>query len=134
MEKSKQQKNRRLLFWLILCAIGMFAFGYGLVPLYDVMCKTLGIGGKTFGRATESSALIDKSRWVEVQFVAHNNSSLRQWVFHPLIKKIKVHPGESKRIDFFSENTSNRTVYQHSPLGTIGRLLISEVTAKIPQQ
>jgi cytochrome c oxidase assembly protein subunit 11 len=30
--------------------VAMFAFGFALVPIYDVMCKAFGINGKTAGQ------------------------------------------------------------------------------------
>ena len=41
------KSNRKLLIMLILGSIGMFGFGFALVPLYEVLCDTLGINGKT---------------------------------------------------------------------------------------
>lgn len=38
--------TRRLVGRLLLVTVLMFAFGFALVPLYDVMCRALGINGK----------------------------------------------------------------------------------------
>ena len=31
---------------LLMVAVGMFAFGFALVPLYDVICDVTGLNGK----------------------------------------------------------------------------------------
>ena len=41
---------KRLVMRLLLMVVVMFAFGFALVPLYDVMCKAFGINGKTAGQ------------------------------------------------------------------------------------
>ena len=38
--------NHKLALILTIAAFGMFGFGYALVPIYNVMCKALGINGK----------------------------------------------------------------------------------------
>lgn len=44
MSKSSQQKsNRRVVGWLSLWVLGMFGFGYALVPLYDIFCEITGL-------------------------------------------------------------------------------------------
>jgi len=90
----------------------MFAFGFALVPIYNSLCKTLGINGKTNAQAiaydSEHTA-VDKRRVVEVEFVATNNGQV-PWVFKPSVKRIKVHPGEVARLSFYAENRTNRTM------------------------
>ena len=50
---SEQQKseNRSLIKGLLIMAAGMFAFGFALVPLYDVFCAITGFGGRTNAEA-----------------------------------------------------------------------------------
>ncbi|MDI1351519.1 MAG: cytochrome c oxidase assembly protein, partial [bacterium] len=43
----KVGKHRKLLIMLTIIVLGMFAFGFALVPIYNSLCKTLGINGKT---------------------------------------------------------------------------------------
>jgi cytochrome c oxidase assembly protein subunit 11 len=101
-------KQRRLITGLTLAAVAMFGFGYALVPLYDVLCSTLGINGKTGGPTTAiQKNHIDKSRTVLVQFVANNAANL-PWEFKPNTRSLEMHPGEMKRVSYFAENDSNR--------------------------
>lgn len=39
--------HRSLINKLLLACVAMFAFGFALVPLYDVFCDITGINGKT---------------------------------------------------------------------------------------
>ena len=87
----------------------MFGFGYLMVPLYDVLCDALGINGKTGGQVSASVLPIDKSRTITVQFIANNGKNL-PWKFYPINKTVKIHPGENKRIAYFAENISGRTM------------------------
>lgn len=103
-------KNKRLLIWLTAVAIGMFAFGYALVPLYNVLCKTAGINGKTGGPAgLNENAVIDKTRTITVEFLASSNAYM-PFQFYPLTKKIRVHPGENARLSYFAKNEAGKAM------------------------
>ena len=56
MDESLKQKNARLVQILAFVVIGMFGFGFALVPLYDVLCDLTGINGKTQSVAAEEVA------------------------------------------------------------------------------
>ena len=80
---------------LAIIPLLMFGFGFALVPLYDVFCDITGLNGKT-GRVEASEINIDqvdRSRIIEVRFLANTNSGL-PWSFEPLVKKMEVHPGQ----------------------------------------
>ena len=106
---SYQSNQRRLLVVLTVIVLGMFAFGFALVPIYNSLCQTLGINGKTKSLAVAydvSKATITKDREVLVEFVATNNSGVA-WAFYPKIQKIKVHPGEIVKLEFYAENKTD---------------------------
>jgi cytochrome c oxidase assembly protein subunit 11 len=46
--------------------VAMFAFGFALVPLYDVFCEITGFGGKTASSAAAVVEEPDPSRTVRV--------------------------------------------------------------------
>ena len=60
----------------------MFAFGWLLVPMYDVFCEITGLNGKVTGPSSLSkeSLAITEQRELLVQFMTHNNESM-PWVF-----------------------------------------------------
>jgi cytochrome c oxidase assembly protein subunit 11 len=106
MEMRTQKKQSRLLLTLTLVVVGMFAFGFLLVPLYDVICRWTGLNGKTAGQYELSSAeavQVDQSRLVTVQFVATNNDRM-SWEFRPMVASIQLHPGEVKEVKFYARN------------------------------
>ena len=103
------KKHTKLVAYLFLLVLGMFGFGFALVPIYNSLCQTLGLNGKTNKQAdvyVENSANIVKDREIQVEFVATQNSSLA-WLFYPETTKLKVHPGEIAKLAFYAENQSN---------------------------
>lgn len=94
--------------WLAIFAVGMFGFGFALVPLYNVMCRQLGINGKTNNQPIAYQvATVDNSRLLTVEFITTINGDLA-WDFHPMSRKLRMHPGEMKRTSFYAENKTNR--------------------------
>jgi len=113
--------SRRLAILLVAGVIGMFGFGYALVPIYNVMCKSFGINGKPTNAAEAMDNTVDYSRTITVQFLATRNNYL-PWKFHPLTKSVKIHPGENKKVAFFAQNeTESDMVVQAIPSVTPGQ-------------
>ncbi len=104
-EKVAAQQNRALVRKLVLVTIAMFGFGFALVPLYDVLCEVTGLNGKT-GQVTAQSvesARIDTSRWVTIEFTGSVSSGL-PWDFRPVVKRVRVHPGQLAEASYFARN------------------------------
>lgn len=102
-------KNQKMVLKLVVIVIGMFGFGFALVPLYDVFCDITGINGKTNTTAASYQAVdIDESREVTVEFITRTNTGM-PWEFRAETKRIKVHPGELNTVSFYVRNpaTSN---------------------------
>ncbi|MBW7471813.1 cytochrome c oxidase assembly protein [Marinobacter sp. M216] len=98
------RSNARVITWCMAGVIGMFAFGFALVPLYDVFCELTGINGKTGGRYEATvGADADVTRTVQVQFLAQNGPGM-PWTFRPVTRSIEVHPGEPVTVNFFAQN------------------------------
>ena len=89
--------TRRLVGRLLLVTVLMFAFGFALVPLYDVMCRALGINGKTAGSAYSGEQQVDVGREVKVQFMTSNNIDM-VWEFRSAGDQLVVHPGAVKAL------------------------------------
>ncbi|MBO3275859.1 cytochrome c oxidase assembly protein [Pseudomonas schmalbachii] len=101
-------ETRKLVTRLVIAVVVMFAFGFALVPLYDVMCKALGINGKTSGSAWQAGAQqVDEGREVKVQFVANNNIDM-VWEFGPKSDQLVVHPGAVNEMVFVAHNPTDR--------------------------
>lgn len=105
---TRPRSNSRVIGWCMVGVVGMFAFGFALVPLYDVFCDITGINGKTSGRyeSTATSAA-DMKRTVKVQFLAQNGPDM-PWIFRPVAHSVEVHPGEPTTMNFYAENPTDQ--------------------------
>lgn len=74
------QKNRKTVRRLVLVAVGMFGFGFALLPLYDVLCEVTGLGGRAIQVAENNDQAAASERLVSIRFDASVNSSL-PWAF-----------------------------------------------------
>lgn len=100
------KSHKKIVIILSTFAFGMLLFAFALVPLYNVLCKSFGINGKTSGAAVAKSKEIDNTRTVNVMFVTSLNENM-PWTFYPKTRKITVHPGENKLVVFFGRNDTN---------------------------
>ncbi|MDD7804372.1 MAG: cytochrome c oxidase assembly protein [Endozoicomonas sp. (ex Botrylloides leachii)] len=116
MSKSddKKMNTRRTLIRSILIAVGMFGFGFAMVPLYDVFCQVTGLNGKTSDTPYENKrAEIDVTRTVKVQFISTKNGDIK-WDFFPSISEIDLHPGEVGELSFIIKNPTDKKVVTQS--------------------
>jgi cytochrome c oxidase assembly protein subunit 11 len=107
--------DRYLVVKVAAIAVGMFAFGFALVPLYDVFCAVTGFGGKTASAAVAVVETPDPSRTVRVEFLA---SVARGTPFElaPEISHMDVHPGQLYETHFRARNlTGSPLVAQAVP-------------------
>lgn len=103
--------NRRLAAKLGAVVIGMFAFGYALVPIYNAVCQSLGINGKTRSQPAlvSNQQSIDVTREVIVEFVTAVNGSV-PWEFHAPDAPVVVHPGAVTQVMFRVRNLANAPI------------------------
>lgn len=106
---SQHKKNKKLTLILVCGVIFMFIFCYLLVPIFNIVCKQLGINGKAVRSATEliPGMQVDKSRVIKVRFTTTINGKL-DFKFIPLHKQIEIHPGETKLVYFFVQNLTGK--------------------------
>jgi cytochrome c oxidase assembly protein subunit 11 len=116
------KRHSKLMIILTLVVLGMFGFGFALVPIYNSLCKALNINGKpkNEAQAYNPGTKVDDKREILVQFVATNNGSV-PWSFYPKQPSIRVHPGEIAKLAFYAENqTNHRMTVQAIPSVTPG--------------
>ena len=103
-------RNRRTGLSLVLVVVGMFGFGYALIPLYDVFCEITGLNGKGIqvDTANASAPAVDTERLVTVEFTGAIMGGL-PWDFEPA-RSVKVHPGETVRIVYTARNLTDLDV------------------------
>ena len=87
------KRNRGLAARLVLMAAGSFAFGFALVPLYDVFCEVTGMGNRAqLSRAgTADGQSPATGRTVIVEFTASVPAG--GWTFEPVDATMEVQPG-----------------------------------------
>ena len=99
--------HRRTVLRLVALAVGMFGFGWAMIPLYSVFCEVIGIRSDDIRERTDASSIVtagvDESRTVRVQFVAIKDEQM-PWVFRPETFELKVHPGQRIDTTFFARN------------------------------
>lgn len=95
---------------LVVVVVGMFGFGFALVPLYDFICDVTGLNGKTGDQYTVTSEqVIDENRTVKIQFIANNNAGM-PWEFRPVVRTMEVTPGKMYATNFFVKNPAGETI------------------------
>ncbi len=91
--------------------IGMFAFGFALVPLYNLVCSVAGINGIATSSTRAELVLTetDVNRLVTVEFDSTLNAGL-PWKIEKPKGKLKVHPGDLHNISYRATNLSEKTI------------------------
>jgi len=100
-------KHSRLVARLGLVSAAMFAFGFALVPLYEVFCDVTGLNGKNYQR-TESLTATASTRQITMQFIA--NSTHPEWRFAPETTEVKVQLGEMNQTFFSVTNPTEQSL------------------------
>ncbi len=106
-QRDPKRPDRRLITGLILMTAGSFAFGWALVPLYDVFCRVAGVGNAeaSAGPSTAAEA-VDLDREVTVEFVA-DPASVGSFEFRPRTASLRIHPGKLYDTEFFARNLTS---------------------------
>ena len=115
---NRRRDNARMVGKLTVIAVGMFAFGYALIPIYQRICEMTGInilslserqvpGNGQAGRDVKlpGNTQVDKSRTITVEFDANARGP---WGFKPEVRSIKVHPGQIASVVYEFTNEQSR--------------------------
>ncbi|WP_138512024.1 cytochrome c oxidase assembly protein [Rhodoferax bucti] len=104
--------NSRMLRKLAVVTVGMFAFGYALVPLYKSICEMTGINVLALGdqlisgkKSAAENTQVDLSRTITVEFDANSRGP---WQFKPAQRSVTVHPGELTTVVYEFQNVQDR--------------------------
>jgi len=98
--------NRRMLKKLLVVALGMFGFGFALVPFYEKICEVAGLRTLWQPGQVEAAAAntqVDLTRTVTVEF--DSNVRMLPWTFKPLASSVEIHPGELTQMVYEVRNT-----------------------------
>lgn len=110
-----RKENLKMVGKLGVITLGMFAFGYALVPIYRAICEVTGInvlslnerqlpGAKT---TLPANSQVDLSRTITVEFDVNSRGP---WYFKPAVRSLEVHPGELTTVLYEFQNIQNRTM------------------------
>ena len=115
---TSRSENAKMVGKLAVITLGMFAFGYALIPIYQRICEATGINILSLserqvpgnGSAGPNAKLpantqVDFSRTITVEFDANARGP---WEFKPAKRSIQVHPGELAPVMYVFQNVQNR--------------------------
>ena len=108
-----EHRKRRTTLLLAGLALGMFAFGFALVPLYDLICQVTGVQSVALRTAmalaepTENHPLSSRSVVVKFDTSIHPNLP---WEFEAGQTRIEVVPGQMYEVMFKARNRSSAAV------------------------
>ncbi len=108
MSPEIKQENRRLSTRLAIVALGMFGFGFALVPFYDQICAALGVNSLVERSERPANTQVDMSRTVVVEL--DSNIHGLPWSFKPMVSHVTVHPGEVTTVEYEVINVRNSPV------------------------
>lgn len=102
-------ENRKLTLKLLGMVAGSFAFGFALVPLYDVVCEVTGIGsrGRLAEPAQAAESALPADRHVVVEFTASVPGG-GAWEFAPAVSSMEVQPGRLYEAHYVATNMTSR--------------------------
>ena len=117
MSKEQKKANIRTTKKSLIITVGMFGFGFALIPLYSIICDVFGLNGRFIDlKPTEKveyvanvERRIDTSRKVRIEFVTTLNQKLN-WEFRAEQYTIDVHPGKVNEVMFYAKNLMDRKV------------------------
>jgi cytochrome c oxidase assembly protein subunit 11 len=106
--QTKAKEHKRLTLQLGAIALGSLAFGFALVPLYDVLCDLTGFGNqKALAEARAANETPDDNRTITIDFIA-DLPSVGNWEFKPVVASMTVHPGRLYETEFLAHNLTGR--------------------------
>jgi len=105
--EERKQANRALLKRLCVVVLGMFAFGFALVPFYEKICEVTGLRNIAQADPVGNTQVVT-TRSVRIEF----DSNVRNlpWTFKPTVPMMDVHPGAVTQVTYEVVNTTNRPI------------------------
>jgi cytochrome c oxidase assembly protein subunit 11 len=103
-----ERENRRLSRRLAVVALGMFGFGFALVPFYDQICAAIGVNSLVERSEAPKNSQVDASRTVIIEL--DSNTRGLPWRFQPTVKSVTVHPGALTTVEYEVINVRDAAV------------------------
>lgn len=107
--------HKKLIGALLAVAVGMFGFGFAMVPLYEVFCEITGVRLENgTGQIAQDEAPNEATeRWVRVHLDAAVDRGL-PWHFGPSEKFVRVQVGALTETSYQATNRSREAVVGHA--------------------
>jgi cytochrome c oxidase assembly protein subunit 11 len=105
---ERETDNRRMLTRLSIVAVGMFGFGFALVPFYDHICRALGVNSLVERAELPANTQVDLTRKITIEFDA--NAHGMPWRFQPAVRHMEVHPGQMVHLEYEVANVRSSAV------------------------
>lgn len=110
-----KRENVKMVSKLGVIVLGMFCFGYALVPIYKAICEMTGVNILALGDRqipgatpkTPANTQVDMTRTITVEFDANSRGP---WIFKPAKNTLQVHPGELTSVMYEFQNVQNRSM------------------------
>ena len=110
-----KSENLKMVGKLGVITLGMFAFGYALVPIYRAICEATGINVLALverqvpGTSNQlpANTQVDRTRTITVEFDVNTRGP---WHFKPAVRSLQVHPGELTTVLYEFQNIQNRAM------------------------
>ncbi len=110
-----RRENLKMVGKLGVITLGMFAFGYALVPIYNAICEMTGINVLALAErevpgarpTLPANTQVDRTRSITVEFDVNARGP---WQFKPAVRSLQVHPGELNTVMYEFQNVQNRTM------------------------
>jgi cytochrome c oxidase assembly protein subunit 11 len=109
------RENFKMVGKLCVITLGMFGFGYALVPIYEAICEATGINVLALSEREvpgsrpklPANTQVDRTRTITVEFDVNTRGP---WHFKPAVRSMEVHPGELSTVLYEFQNIQNRTM------------------------
>ena len=106
---------------LVSLVLGMFCFGFALVPIYDVFCEITGLNGKTNEVAYTGSDIEKENRFIKIKFISNVANSAPLY-FEPAVTEMTVQVGKPYNTHYVMKNNSAKQLHTTaSPSVTPGK-------------
>ena len=110
-----KHENFKMVGKLSVVVLGMFSFGYALVPIYIAICEATGINILSLSERevpglkpnVPANTQVDTSRTITVEFDVNVRGP---WHFKPEVRSLQVHPGELTTVLYEFQNIQNRSM------------------------
>jgi len=104
---DQRRANTTLLKKLGVIVVGMFGFGYALVPFYDKICEAAGLRNIAQADVLVNTQ-VDATREIRIEF--DSNVRNLSWSFKAIEPVVNVHPGEVRQVEFEVVNATGHAL------------------------